>query len=224
MNPKEPSAYFGKALILRTEGDKEGAMTYFQKTVDLDSKNPEYLGAYEDFKKSLTMEDLEKISSGENTDKDIEYAALIAKADKYFNEKKYKEALVPYEKALEINPNNKEALLKIGNIYKNNKDLTKSSEYYQKAIAIDDKYTDAWFNLGLIYANTNKLNNAVDCFDKVISIDNKYTYAYYALGLAYEYQHDNQRAVLNYKKYVLLERDPNLINTVNTKIKQLQKQ
>ena len=81
----------------------------------------------------------------------------------------------PYEKALAINPDNKELLLKLGNIYKNEKNLSKSGEYYQKAIALDDKYTDAWFNLGLVYANTNKLNDAIDCFNKVIAIDSKYT-------------------------------------------------
>ena len=50
-----------------------------------------------------------------------------------------------------------------------------------------------------------------------------YTYAYYALGLSYEYEHNNQKAIENYKKYVKLEHDQGLINAVNNKIKQLQK-
>ena len=68
-----------------------------------------------------------------------------------------------------------------------------------------------------------KLTDAVDCFNKVVSIDTDYTYAYYAVGLSYEYEHNNQKAIENYKKYVKLEHDQGLINAVNNKIKQLQK-
>lgn len=223
INPKEASSYFGMALAYRVDGEKELAMSYFQKAVDLDPKNDEYISAFEEFKNSLTNSDIVNITNNTNVDKDAEYATLVASADALFSNKKYKEALGPYEKALAIRPNNKEILLKIGNIYKNNKDLTKSAEYYKKAIEQDDKYSDGWFNLGLVYANTNRLNDAIDCFNKVISIDNKYTYAYYALGLAYEYEHNNSKAVDNYKKYVQLEKDQGLISAVNSKIKQLEK-
>lgn len=223
INDKEPSAYFGLALISQSNHDFQSAMKYYQKAVDLDSKNAEYTNAYEEFKNNLSADDLAKLTTSDDVDSSVKYAALISAAEKYFKDKKYSEALSSYENALKINPNNKEALLKVGNIYKNDKDLTKSGEYYKKAIDIDDKYTDAWFNLGLVYANTNKLSNAIDCFNKVISIDDKYTYAYYALGLAYEYEHNNQKAIDYYKKYIKLERDSGLINTVNTKIKYLQK-
>ena len=223
LNKKEPSGYFGTALTYRQEGNKEMAVSYFQKAVDLDPKNEEYAGAYDEFKNTLTASDLEKMATMTDVPKDVEYATLLAAGDKYYKNRNYKSAMSPYEKALAINPNNKELLLKLGNIYKNEKNLSKSGEYYRKAIALDDKYTDAWFNLGLVYANTNKLNDAIDCFNKVISIDNKYTYAYYALGLAYEYEHNNARAVENYKKYVKLEQDQGLVSNVNNKIKQLQK-
>lgn len=223
LNGKEPSGYFGTALAYRQEGNKEMAMSYFQKAVDIDPKNEEYAQAYEDFTNTLSASDLEKMASSADVSQDVRYATLLTAGDKYYKNRNYKEALSPYEKALDINPSNKELLLKLGNIYKNDKNLQKSGEYYRKAISCDDKYTDAWFNLGLVYANTNKLNDAIDCFNKVIAIDNKYTYAYYALGLAYEYEHNNTRAVENYKKYVKLEQDQGLVSTVNAKIKQLQR-
>lgn len=223
LNPKEASGYFGMALAYRVDGEKEAALSYFQKTLDIDPKNEEYVSAYDEFKNSLTDNDLERMVSEQSVNKDVEYASLLAKADNLFGNKKYKEALEPYEKALKIKPDNKDIMLKIGNIYKNEKDLIKASEYYKMAIDCDERYTDAWFNLGLVYANTNKLKDATDCFDRVIAIDNKYTYAYYALGLAYEYEHNNSKAVENYKKYIQLEKDPGLISAVNSKIKQLEK-
>lgn len=223
MNPKEASAYFGMALTSRVNGEKESALSYFQKALDLDPKNEEYISAYNDFKSSLSEGDLDKMVSENSENKELEYATLVAKADSLFSAKKYKQALEPYEKALKLRPDNKEIMLKIGNIYKNNKDLVKASEYYKKGIELDEKYTDAWFNLGLVYANTNKLNDAIDCFNRVVMIDSKYTYAYYALGLAYEYEHNNSKAVENYKKYIQLEKDQSLISAVNSKIKQLEK-
>ena len=43
--------------------------------------------------------------------------------DKYYKNKNYKSALVPYEKAYSINDKDKVLLLKLGNIYKENKEL-----------------------------------------------------------------------------------------------------
>lgn len=223
MNPKEPSAYYGMALAYKAEGNNAEALSYFQKTLDLDPENEDFKLAYDEFKKSLSDADLEKIISGENVNEGVQYATLVTSAEKLYKNKNYTAALSAYQKVLDIKPDNKEALLKIGNIYKNNKDLTKAAEYYQRALSFDEKYADAWFNLGLVYANTNKLNDAIECFNKVIVIDKNYTYAYYALGLAYEYEHNNAKAVDNYRKYAKLEKDQSLINMVNSKIKQLEK-
>ena len=222
MNPKEASAYMGMAIAYQKEQNYAQAMSYYQKATDLAPKNEDYKDAFNEFKESLSSTDLDKISST-STDKDAEFASLMASGDKYFKNKNNKAALTAYEKALQLKADSKEALLKIGNIQKANKDYVKAGETYKKAISFDDKYTDAWFNLGLVYANTNKLTDAVDCFNKVVSIDTDYTYAYYALGLSYEYEHNNQKAIENYKKYVKLEHDQGLINAVNNKIKQLQK-
>ena len=223
INEKEPSAYFGLALTYQKENNKTSAISYFQKAVDLAPKNEEYKKAFEEFKDTLTNSDFESIMKASGGNSETEYATLVASADKYYKNKNYKAALEPYEKALAIKSDNKEILLKVGNIYKNNNDWTKACERYQSAIACDNKYTDAWFNLGLVYANTNRLNDAIECFNKVISLDAEYTYAYYALGLAYEYEHNNTKAIDNYKKYIALEKDQGLKNSIISKIKQLQK-
>lgn len=223
MNSKEPSAYMGLAQAYDKKGEKGIALLNYQKATEIDPKNEDYKETYEAYKDSLSTEDLQKLAESKGENKELEYASLLATADKQYKAKNYKAALESYEKVMVLNPNNKEVLLKIGNIYKTNKDLVKSGEYYQKAIDCDEKYTDGWFNLGLVYANTNKLTDAINCFNKVIAIDDKYTYAYYALGLAYEYEHNNAKAVDNYKKYVKLEQDKSLVSTVNAKIKQLEK-
>ena len=215
----------GTAIACQKGGDNSAAISYFQKAIELDPKNEEYVSVYDGFKDSMSpieVEHMIAIAQNDN-DKEMECSAYILLGDKLYKDKKYAEALLPYEKAVDIHWKNKEVLLKIGNIHKNNKDWEKASEYYKKAISCDDKYTDAWFNLGLVYANTNKLTDAIECFSKVISLDPSYTYAYYALGLAYEYEHNNKKSIENYQKYVQLEQDKSLVNTINEKIKQLEK-
>ena len=61
MNPKEPSAYFGMALTYEND-KKEEALSYFQKAVDLDPANQEYVNVYENFKNTLSTTDLEKMA------------------------------------------------------------------------------------------------------------------------------------------------------------------
>ena len=114
--------------------------------------------------------------------------------------------------------------MKIGNIYKIKEDNTKAVNYYQKSIIVNPDYTDGWFNLGLAYANENNLIESQKSFEKVISLDPDYNfgYAYYALGMALEHQGKKPEAVKNYKLFIKHNNDKEMINTVQTKIKQLQ--
>ena len=103
-------------------------------------------------------------------------------------------------------------------------DNTKAVNYYQKSIIVNPDYTDGWFNLGLAYANENNLIESQKSFEKVIALDPDYNfgYAYYALGMALEHQGKKPEAIKNYKLFIKHNNDKEMINTVQTKIKQLQ--
>ena len=101
------------------------------------------------------------------------------------------------------------------------KDATKSSEEYQKAIKISPQYADAWFNLGLVYAETKSFTECEKCFQRVISIAPNYTYAYYALGMTYEKLGNNENAILNYEKFLSLNKDTKSSQVIEAKIKSL---
>ena len=150
---------------------------------------------------------------------------LIAAGDKNYKSNNYDAAVKNYQDALQLVPNDAVTLLKLGNIYKLKEDNTKAVNYYQKSIIVNPDYTDGWFNLGLAYANENNLIESQKSFEKVISLDSNYNfgYAYYALGLALEQQGKTEDAIKNYKLFVKYNNDKNMINTVQTKIKQLQK-
>ncbi len=150
---------------------------------------------------------------------------LISEGDKNYKNNNYDAAVQNYQEALQLVPNDAVTLLKLGNIYKLKEDNTKAVNYYQKSIIVNPDYTDGWFNLGLAYANENNLIESQKSFEKVISLDSNYNfgYAYYALGLALEQQGKTEDAIKNYKLFIKYNNDKNMIDTVETKIKQLQK-
>ena len=149
---------------------------------------------------------------------------FILEGDKNYKTNKYDAAIKNYQDALQLVPNDAVTLLKIGNIYKLQNDNTKAVNYYQKAIIVNPDYTDGWFNLGLSYANENNLIESQKSFERVISLDPDYNfgYAYYALGMALEHQGKKSEAVKNYKLFVKHNNDKDMINTVQSKIKELQ--
>ena len=185
---------------------------------------------------NLTIDEVEKTPATTNevkTQAKTETSSVIAKqneelilaGDKNYKTNKYDAAVQNYQEALQLIPNDAVTLLKLGNIYKLKNDNTKAVNYYQKAIIVNPDYTDGWFNLGLAYANENNLIESQKSFEKVISLDSDYNsgYAYYALGLALEQQGKTDDAIKNYKLFTKHNDDKNLINTVQAKIKQLQK-
>ena len=149
---------------------------------------------------------------------------FILEGDKNYKSNNYDAAVKNYQDALQLVPNDAVTLLKIGNIYKIKEDNTKAVNYYQKSIIVNPDYTDGWFNLGLAYANENNLIESQKSFEKVIALDPDYNfgYAYYALGMALEHQGKKPEAIKNYKLFIKHNNDKEMINTVQTKIKQLQ--
>ncbi len=149
---------------------------------------------------------------------------FILEGDKNYKNNNYDAAIKNYQDALRLIPNDAVTLLKIGNIYQLKEDNAKAVNFYQKAIIVNPDYTDGWFNLGLVYANENNLAESQKSFERVIALDPDYNfgYAYYALGMALEHQGYKEEAVKSYKLFVKYNNDKDMINTVQTKIKELQ--
>lgn len=88
----------------------------------------------------------------------------------YYNENKTQMAYVEFQKALELNPNDKEVLNAIGIIYLLKfEDSQKAIEFFQSAITIDPKFSEAHNNLGLAYERTEKYNEAIDSYKRALS-------------------------------------------------------
>lgn len=88
----------------------------------------------------------------------------------YYNENNVQMAYIEFQKALEIDPYNKEALNAIGTIHLLRfKDFQKAIDFFQKAIKVDPKFSEAHNNLGFAYEKTGMFNDAIEFYKKALS-------------------------------------------------------
>ncbi|MBI4685938.1 MAG: tetratricopeptide repeat protein [Nitrospirae bacterium] len=88
----------------------------------------------------------------------------------YYNENNVQPAFIEYQKAYELNPEDKQVLNAIGFIYLFNfDDYPKAVDFFQKAIAIDNDFSDAQNNLGVAYERMRRFDDAIRSYKKAAS-------------------------------------------------------
>ena len=121
---------------------------------------------------------------------------------KLYKEGKFKEAIVCFDKAIEINPKYEYALNGKGNALS---DLNKYEEAivcYDKAIAVNPKDEDAWNNKGLTLYYLDKYEEAIVCYDKAIEINPNFEYAWNNKGATLEFLNKYKEAIVCYEKAI----------------------
>ncbi len=111
--------------------------------------------------------------------------------------------LMDLAKAVENNPKNCMAHIRLGQTMHAKGLLTEAEELYQKAIVLDPKVaSDAHYGLGLIYQTQNQLDKAHEQFTKATAANSTNPKAYYAQGLVCVEKHDWHNAILAFRKAV----------------------
>jgi len=91
------------------------------------------------------------------------------------------------EEAVQKDPKNGEAWVKLGNIYMDTSRFNEAVDSYQKALEIDPKNVDARVGMGICYRNIHKSDMAVKEFRKAIEIDSSHINAHKNLAIVLEY-------------------------------------
>ena len=99
------------------------------------------------------------------------------KAAAYYNigvgrlsEDKIQQAFVEFQRAYELNPNNKEVLTAIGIIYLFYFDETeKAIDFFQKAIRVDPDYSEAYNSLGYAHEKLGQFDVAIPYYKKAVA-------------------------------------------------------
>jgi len=112
-------------------------------------------------------------------DADFNRNKLFSKGINRMADEKLEDASHLFEMILRINPNDVDALLKLGYCRFHLEDYTESMRVYDKVLDIDVANADAWNLKSLIYYERKVYGKALDCADKAIDSDPTFGMAWY---------------------------------------------
>jgi len=167
--------------------------------------NPYFLAAYRYDRGEIEQaaELLQRIVRDPSEDRGHKAPALNLLGLILFDQRKYDEAVIKYQKAIELDPehaspayNNWGLLLNDQNKY------DEAAARYRKAIELDPKYAPTYGNLGLVLYVQERYNEAAAMYRKAIELDPKDPDAYRDLGDVLEAQEKYDEAVAQYKKAI----------------------
>lgn len=117
-------------------------------------------------------------------------------------------ALLAYESAVKLQPQNKEVLLKLGEMFYYVKNREKSFQYLNDAIKLDKYLPKAYYFRGLNFKEMDRFDNAVRSFQTAVEADPGYFDAYMQLGLMYAEKKDPKSAAYYGNAINLKPEDP----------------
>jgi tetratricopeptide (TPR) repeat protein len=217
--PDTPEILFGLGVTSDRLGDKDSAMTFYTKAIDLGTRDAT---VYLD--QGLLFFEKHEI---ENAIKDYDSALILRKdfANAYVNraaarranndlagvayqhQKEFEKALADYRDAVRLKPDDVRAYYNLGEVEFKTGDPSAAIRNDTKAIELGVNTPEVFYNRGLAYAATKEFAKALEDFTAAISRKPEYGEAYYGRGLAsYEEKHP-ELAIADYTKAIELKVD-----------------
>jgi tetratricopeptide (TPR) repeat protein len=116
----------------------------------------------------------------------------------------YDIAIECYNKAIQLDPNDIDAYMNLGEIYFAISEYNKAIGYFKKIIQINPKFIHAYCMLGEIYASRQNFDEAIRFFEKAIQMHPSRTELYTRLGNIYLRQRNYNKAIFNLEKLIHL--------------------
>ena len=130
-------------------------------------------------KKKQAGTELTKKNETSLIDADFNRNKLFSKGINRMADEKLEDASHLFEMILRINPNDVDALLKLGYCRFHLEDYTESMSVYDKVLDIDVTNADAWNLKSLVFYERKIYGKALDCADKAIDSDPTFGMAWY---------------------------------------------
>ena len=130
-------------------------------------------------KKKSAKTSLVQKDEGSLIDADFNRNKLFSKGINLMADEKLEDASHVFEMVLRINPNDVDALLKLGYSRFHLEDYSESMRAYDKVLDIDVTNADAWNLKSLVFYERKVYGKALDCADKAIDSDPTFGMAWY---------------------------------------------
>ena len=126
-----------------------------------------------------TKDEIAKKDETSLTDVDYNRKKLFSKGINLMADLKLEDASHTFQMLLRIEPNDVDALLKLGYARFHLEDYTESMRAYDKVLDIDVTNADAWNLKSLVFYERKSYGKALDCADKAIDSDPTFGMAWY---------------------------------------------
>lgn len=116
--------------------------------------------------------------------------ALAGKANAYFLTKRYNEAMTFIDKALELDPENKNYIYQRANTFLGIEKVEKALEEFKKVIVIDPNHTNAIGSVGNCLFKLDRFKEAISYFNRVIAMlekNGEHTSSFYKTMMSNRY-------------------------------------
>jgi tetratricopeptide (TPR) repeat protein len=113
------------------------------------------------------------VSDASPSDKAARVTLLLGKGQSLLNLEKNEEAIDCFDKVIELDENNTDALVKKGVALERLRKLSEAIEYYDRAIAADSSITIAYLYKGGIYNRLERFSEALECYEKALRTQEK---------------------------------------------------
>lgn len=120
------------------------------------------------------------------------------------SENYYDEAILAYEKAIELSPEYAEAWNGKGIALKRLKEYELAIQAHEKAISLDPLYSRAWNNKGISLRKLNKFEEAIIAYEKAIELRPEYVEAWHNKGVSLRILGRNEEAITACEKAIEL--------------------
>ena len=147
---------------------------------------------------------LKKIEGLAMTEKIIED---LEKANKYYDEEKYENAIAAYEKILIDYPETFIINKNIGNAYFALKDYERAVEFYKKVMEKQEENSNMFILIGNAYVNNKDHEKALEWYSKVNAGDIEDVIALYNIGVLFFNNKNYEKAIAYFKRAVEIDEE-----------------
>jgi tetratricopeptide (TPR) repeat protein len=115
------------------------------------------------------------------------------------------EAIIQYQKALEIDPEYAKAHYNLGNALFQKGRVDEAMEHYQKALKIQPQYAEAHNNLGNVLRQKGRVDEAIIQYQKALKIEPDFAMAHHNLGMVLDQKGLVDEAITQYQKALAIQ-------------------
>lgn len=153
--------------------------------------------------------------SAENDTVEVEASAeeQFKLGNSHYQAGRWEQAIVAYQKALELDPNFQAAYANLGVTYYQIQQFDLAASQYEKALELNPNDGEVAYNLGVLYlqqalsreqGNQNLLQQAITQLQKAQQMSPQLAEPYFSLGVAYMALNQNDNAIQAFETYLSL--------------------